>query len=158
MNETQGEGIGPKSDAIYEFAKGLRARGVPISGVGLQMHWWARGSPANISGAPSPADVAANMKRLADLGLQVYITEMDAPVREPATPEKLAAQAQTYRDMLEVCLAASNCKALIVWGIYDGNSAAQDPRFPSYAAPLLFDEAFRPKPAYEALADVLRRR
>jgi endo-1,4-beta-xylanase len=97
------------------------------------------------------------MKRLADLGLEVWITEMDVPVAKPATPEKLAEQAQTYRQMLQVCLAAPNCKALIVWGIYDGDSVAQDPRF-DYAAPLLFDEAFRPKPAYEALAEVLRGR
>ena len=30
--------------------------------------------------------------------------------------------------MLEVCLAAPNCKAFIVFGIYDAESAAQDPR------------------------------
>ena len=59
--------------------------------------------------------------------------------------------------MLEVCLAASNCKALSVFGVYDADPNAQD-LDPGFAAPLLFDEAFRPKPAYEALADVLRRR
>jgi len=47
---------------------------------------------------------------------------------------------------------------LIVFGVYDGDSNAQDPRYPTTAAPVLFDEAFRPKPAYEALADVLRSR
>ena len=46
----------------------------------------------------------------------------------PVTPDKLAAQAQTYRQMLKVCLAAPNCKAFIVFGIYDAESAAQDPR------------------------------
>jgi GH35 family endo-1,4-beta-xylanase len=65
---------------------------------------------------------------------------------------------QLYRQMLGACLAAPNCRALIVFGVYDGDSGAKDLRFPTYAAPLLFDEAFRPKPAYEALAEVLRRR
>jgi GH35 family endo-1,4-beta-xylanase len=34
----------------------------------------------------------------------------------------------------------------------------QDANAQDDAAPLLFDEAFRPKPAYEALAEVLRKR
>ena len=85
------------------------------------------------------------------------------PVLLHAPAEALAklattAQAQSYREMLEVCLAASNCKALVVWGIYDGDSNAQDPRYPGFAAPLLFDESYRPKPAYDAMADVLRKR
>lgn len=143
-----------KSDALYEFVKGMLARGVPINGVGMQTHWGARLAFPTVD----PATVAPNMKRLADLGLEVWVTEMDLPIAKPVTPDKLAAQAQTYRQMLGACLAAPNCKALIVWGIYDGDSMAQDPRFPTYAAPLLFDEAFRPKPAYEALANVLRGR
>ena len=36
--------------------------------------------------------MAANVKRLGDLGLEVYITEMDAAVRKPATSDQLAAQ------------------------------------------------------------------
>lgn len=158
----QGQGSrNVKSDALYDFVKGMLARGVPIHGVGMHTHWGARlATPA-----VDPASVAPNMKRLADLGLQVWITEMDVPIAKPVTPDKLAAQAQTYRQMLETCLAAPNCKAFMVWGVYDGDYAdppalvRQDASAAgTQAAPLLFDEAFRPKPAYEALAEVLRRR
>jgi endo-1,4-beta-xylanase len=150
-----------KSDALYEFVKGMLARGVPIHGVGMQAHWGARlAFPTT-----DPASVAPNMKRLADLGLEVWITEMDLPIVKPVTPDKLAAQTQTYRQMLEVCVAAPNCKALIIFGVDDGNYAlppflAREGVLPQgeWTAPLLFDESFRPKPAYEALAEVLRRR
>jgi len=60
-----------KSNAFYELLKGLRARGVPITAVGMQMHWWKRAWKAGDGGTPSPAAVAQNMKRLADLGLDV---------------------------------------------------------------------------------------
>ena len=149
-----------KAEAQTEFVKGMLARGIPIHGVGMQTHWGARVANPMVD----PASVAPQMKRLADLGLQVWITEMDVPVQSPVTPEKLAAQAQTYRHMLETCLAAPNCKAFIVWGFYDGDYAdppwllRQDANAEGYEAPLLFDEALRPKPAYEALAEVLRRR
>ena len=157
LNEHDAEGFNGKSDALYVFVKGMLARGVPIHGVGMQTHW-------GVAREKFPKQrfdlntVAPNMKRLADLGLEVWITEMDVPVKKPATADQLTAQAQTYRQMMGVCLAASNCKALSVFGVYDGDSAAQDLRFPTYDAPMLFDKAFRPKPAYEALADVLRRR
>jgi endo-1,4-beta-xylanase len=157
---TGGGSVNRKADAQYEFVKGMLARGVPIHGVGMQTHWGARLATPTVD----PATVAPQMKRLADLGLEVWITEMDVPLRKPVTPDKLAAQAQTYRHMLEVCLAAPNCKAFIVWGFYDGDYSdppylvRQDASAEGYAAPLLFDEAFRPKPAYEALAEVLRKR
>ena len=157
FNDVDAEGLNSKSDALYAFVKGMRARGVPIHGVGMQAHWGIRlGIPPR--NPAMVASVAANMKRLADLGLDVYVTEMEVPVRKPATPEKLVAQAQDYRQMLEMCLAASNCKALIVWGVHDGDSNAQDPRFTTYDAPTLLDTAFRPKPAYNALAGGLRGR
>ena len=37
-NDYGGEGLGGKSDRIYELVKKLKADGVPIHGVGLQMH------------------------------------------------------------------------------------------------------------------------
>ena len=154
FNDADAEEMNTKSDALSEYVKGMLARGVPIHGVGMQMHWGVR-KPAT---PRNPGTLAANMKRLGDLGLDVYITEFELPVQKPATRESLAAQAREYREVVEVCLAAPNCKSIITWGVYDGDSNAQDPRFTNYDAPTLFDKSFRPKPAYEAIMDALRRR
>src|SRR5271166_3781802 len=68
-NEAEGEGLNRKSDAIYAMVKDFKVRGVPINGVGLQMH---------ISRLDFDTDsLAANIVRLAALGLQVHITELD---------------------------------------------------------------------------------
>ena len=37
-NEAEAETLGPKSDAIYTMVREFRRRGVPIDGVGFQMH------------------------------------------------------------------------------------------------------------------------
>src|SRR4030081_2460008 len=98
------------------------------------------------------------MKRLADLGLAVYVTEIDVAIKEPVTAQKLADQAQTYRDVLGVCLRAANCKAFMTWGLYDGDSwLLERPQFDGLVAPTLFDASLKPKPAYQALIDELRR-
>ena len=73
-NDYGAEGAGAKSDYVYNMVKGMLARGVPINGVGLQMHT----GPADAS--PSAAQVAANMQRLEALGLNVVISEMDVQI------------------------------------------------------------------------------
>ena len=73
-NDYGGEGLNQKSNRIYDLVQGLRAQGVPIDGVGLQMHITG-------SSPPSTASVASNMQRLASLGLLVNISEMDVRIR-----------------------------------------------------------------------------
>jgi endo-1,4-beta-xylanase len=68
-NEAEGEGLNQKSDAIYAMVKDFKHRGVPIDGIGLQMH---------ISRLDfDTAAIAANIARLTALGVQVHITELD---------------------------------------------------------------------------------
>ena len=144
-NDTHAEGLGRKSDAIHALVQDLLRRGVPIHGVGLQMH-------ISLESAPKPQDVLTNINRLSALGLQVHITEMDVRIKEPVTKEKLDAQARVYRDMLEVCLSAQNCTAFVMWGFTDRYSWI--PRFfRGTRAGLIFDESYQPKPAYNALRD-----
>lgn len=57
-----------KSDRVYDMVASMKAGGLPIAGVGLQMH-------ISVDAYPSPASVAANIKRLGDLGIEVHITE-----------------------------------------------------------------------------------
>jgi endo-1,4-beta-xylanase len=62
---------GAKSTAMYNMVSGLVAAGVPIDGVGLQMH------TGPTDQGPGAADFQANIARYAALGLKVEITEMD---------------------------------------------------------------------------------
>src|SRR5579859_1590693 len=148
-NDYGGEGLGRKSDAIYALVKGMLQRGVPVDGVGLQMH-------ISLDRYPNPQDVLVNMQRLTALGLEVQITEMDVKTQDDARPmaAKLAAQAQLYGEMLHTCLSATRCTAFVMWGFTDAHSW-----IPAYTGhpdyPLIFDAQYRPKPAYFALQQVL---
>ena len=147
-NDYGGEGGGAKSDGIYDLAAGLRWQGAPIHGVGLQMH-------VGIEDAPPVAEVRINMLRLAALGLQTDITEMDVMLKQPSTPAALRAQARIYRDMLQACLAVAQCRGFSTWGATDRYSWIPE-FFPGQGAALLFDEQYRPKPAYRSVRRTLK--
>jgi endo-1,4-beta-xylanase len=146
-NDTGGEGLGAKSDAVYNLVSGLVNRGVPIDGVGLQMH-------VTVAGAPTVAAISSNIKRLGALGLEVHITEMDVRLPIPASAADLAAQATVYQNVLAACQENSNCTALLTWGVSDANSWIPG-AYPGFGAALVFDEQFQPKPARSPLAALL---
>ena len=105
-----------KSDAVYAMAQDFLTRGVPLDGIGFQMH---------ISGI-NYTSLRTNFKRFNDLGLDLHITEMD--VRVPvdangdATPANLDAQAEIYWNVLGVALGQPYFKGFQTWGLYDGDS------------------------------------
>jgi endo-1,4-beta-xylanase len=144
---------------MYETVKSLKAKGVPIDVVGMQMHLLLKySSPI----APKKEDVIAMMKKFADLGVKIYITEFDVDVSKvPGTQEqKWAYQANLYRDMLGACLESGDCTSFATWGISDSLSwiTCTSPgcvNIPN-ADPLMFDKDFNPKPAYFAVQDVLQ--
>jgi len=147
-NDYGTEDMGPKSNGVYELVKGMQGRGIPIDGVGMQFHY-------EVNRLPNLDQVAQNMKRLGDLGLQVHITELDIRIQDPPTQEKLEQQAQNYRDLLNVCLNAPNCTAFIMWGMTDKYSWVPKQN-PGYGSALIFDLYYQPKPAYQALLDALK--
>ena len=145
-NDYGNESINAKSNGIYDLVSGMLVRGIPIHGVGFQLHITLAG--INL------ASFAQNMQRFADLGLEIYITELDVRMQLPVTPEKLATQANVYAEILKACLAQPACRAFQMWGFTDGHSWVPS-SFPGYGAALIFDEAYQPKPAYDALAQGL---
>lgn len=145
VNEYGVEGINPKSDRLYELVKSLRAQGVPIDGVGFQAHLVRMSLPDSFE---------ENLRRFAELGVQIAITEMDVRMPLPATPEKLATQAALYARALRACLELPACQSFTTWGFTD-RLVREDPVFPGEGAALPFDEAYQPKPAYWALRDTL---
>lgn len=151
-NDYGAEDINTKSDYIYAMLKQMLADGVPIHGIGLQMHL------TNDVNYPSASGLAANIKRLADLGLLVIITEMD--VRLPvdaggnASASDLAKQATLYGRVSTACLQSPGCVAIQTWGIGDEHSWVTT-TFPGTGAPLAFDVNFQPKQAYTSLLNPL---
>lgn len=142
-NEYWNEGLGVKSDKTYELVKGLKERGVPIDGVGLQCHF-------RYDSLPDFADMDANIKRLAALGLKVAFTEVDYRVPVPATAEALQKQKEDYAGTLQVCLANPNCGTFMIWGIGDNYSWVPK-SYPGWGNALILDSAYAPKPAYNGL-------
>ena len=61
-----------KREKIYKLVKELKDAGVPIHGVGLQGHWAVN--------EPTREQLDSTIKRFADLGLKVQITELDISV------------------------------------------------------------------------------
>jgi endo-1,4-beta-xylanase len=148
-NDARGEALGEKSDAVYHFLKTMKARGVPIDGVGVELH-------TEVDNPPDSLEVVANFRRLADLGLEIQITEMDISIGDSVgTPARLEAQARIYQSMLGACLAVEACTAFVMWGFTD-RYYWHRPYYETTDAPLIFDREYRPKPAHEALQRVLR--
>jgi len=147
-NDYNADDMGPKSNGVYALVKGMKERGIPIDGVGMQFH-------VELNHLPKLDEVSQNMKRLGELGLQVHITELDIRIKGSPTPELLEQQAQNYRDILNVCLNEPNCTAFIMWGMTDKYSWIPQTR-QGYGSALIFDENYQPKPAYQALLDALK--
>ena len=151
-NEAEAEMVNPKSDAIYAMVRDFRQHGVPIDGVGFQMHI-----------ARMHADVAsisANIGRFTGLGVQVHITEMDVALPIDGTgnprPEDLQRQAEIYRQIAAACLSYPGCTAIQTWGFTDKYSWIGSHSKGTQGAALLFDRNFLPKPAHEALRKALQ--
>jgi len=139
-NDYGAEGAGRKADAVYMLVRNLLDAGVPIHGVGLQMHLRANRPTA-------PADIAVNMSRLRALGLEVRISEMDVAIRHVHAGEPLAVQRTVYHDTLAACVGQPGLTGVTLWGVGDAHTwIRQD-------APLLFDQTYEPKPAYFGARD-----
>jgi endo-1,4-beta-xylanase len=153
-NDNGGEGLNRKSDAIYAMVKDFKLRGVPIDGVGLQMH------------VPQleldTAAIAGNIERLTALGVQVHITELDVSLpldsNGAAAPNDLLRQAEIYRDVVRACLQSPECAAIQTWGFTDKYSWIGSHSHGTRGAALPFDRTYQPKPAYNAMLEEISKK
>jgi endo-1,4-beta-xylanase len=149
-NEAEAEAINAKSDAIYAMVRAFRRDGVPIDGVGFQMH---------VGLLPDIASISQNIARFTALGLQVQITELDVslPVdaNGNASPDDLARQATVYRQIAEACVSHPGCTAIQTWGFTDKYSWIGSHSKHTQGAALLFDRNYHAKPAYAAVRDAI---
>jgi len=147
------------TDSMYNLVKTLKAQGVPIDAVGMQMHLLFPYAPDK-KHPPTKQEVVANMKHFAGLGVDIYVTEFDLNLHEipGGQKKKWAFEAGVYADMLAACLEVPACKGFSLFGISDKNSwyntSVDDLHLPR-TEPLPFDDNYNPKPAYYAMQKVL---
>ncbi len=150
-NEYSIEGPGAKFDAMLNMLKDFVARGVPIHGVGFQMH-------IDTNGYPSSAGLAQNIQKVTALGLQVHFTELDVRIRVSngtASAADLQSQAATYQRVTTVCLQNPGCTAIQTWGFTDKYSWIPG-FFSGFGAALPFDASYQAKPAVGAMIDAMQ--
>jgi endo-1,4-beta-xylanase len=151
-NDYNIEAPGAKFTAVYKMVKDFVTRGVPIHGVGIQMH-------IDTAGYPNSPGLAQNIQQLTSLGLQVHITEMDVKLKTDssgnASAADLQAQAQTYQRILTVCLQNPGCTGFQTWGFTDKYSWIPG-SYPGFGAALPFDVNYEPKPAFNSLISAMQ--
>jgi endo-1,4-beta-xylanase len=150
-NDYNIEAGGQKTANLLSLVDGMRSRGVPITGVGFQMHvtidW------------PSITAIESSMKAIAARGLKVKISELDVSMKSAYTsftPDAATRQQQRYHDIIAAYLRAvpaSQRAGITVWGVWDADSWINQPGSPDW--PLLFDANFQPKPAYQGFRNAL---
>lgn len=149
-NDYRADGMNAKANAIYGMVKSMVERGVPIDGVGLQVHTGTPNAPS------TPDEILQNMQRLAALGLEIVISEMDVHVCDGLTTEQ---QKQYYHDVVAACVKVPKCTAITFWGASDKyswvkdfnetNCAGKDP------SACLWDANWVKKPAYDGVMAAL---
>jgi endo-1,4-beta-xylanase len=147
-NDFGAEGTDAKADGLYRLLADLLDQGVPLHGVGFQMHVTAAGVPAE--------SLARTLQRCASLGLDLYVTEMDVRLPVPPTARTLDAQAAVYRSTLQACLGQPAFKGFQTWGFTDRHSWIPG-TYPGLGAALPLDERYAPKPAYGAIREAFAR-
>jgi endo-1,4-beta-xylanase len=167
-NKVEGCGLMPecrskKADAFYNLLKGMKERGVPVHGAGMQAHFNAAGT--GLSQPPTPRSVKAQIRRLGNLGLRVNLSEMDVRIGKglllPKSMQECA-QRQIYHDIIASALTEPSFDGVWFWGVTDRHSWVYDfyntkqDESNEDPLPLLFDRDYNKKDsAYGAVRDAL---
>jgi endo-1,4-beta-xylanase len=160
----------PKQIRLIES---LRAKSVPIHAVGLQGHY-------EIDTVPFE-QIEKALAAFKAIGIKVVVSELDIdviprgrwwanngaerealakvnPYAEGCPPEILKRQAEQYAKLFAIFKKYSDTIVRVsFWNLHDGQSWLNDFPWKRVNHPLLFDRAGKPKPAFDAVIEELRR-
>jgi len=138
-----------QADLLYSYVAQWVSDGVPVHGVGMQLHL-DEGYP------PVFSMIENDIIRYGALGLKVHFTEVDVRIAIPVTSEKLQHQALMYNELAKLAAKYPDIvTAFVTWGVSDKYSWIPFYSSYTYDSALLFDEYYNVKPAYTLLQDTL---
>ncbi len=138
---------------LLKLVADLKQSGVKLDAVGLQGHLQPQ-YPHD------PGRFNEFLHKLADLGVDIYITEFD--VCDDVFPDDIAARdaavAKTAQQFLEPTLRHPAVKALVAWELVDKYSfyrsmaKSKNPLSTRLPRPLPYDDQYKPKPLWATIA------
>lgn len=137
LNESLVEYYPAKRQELYDLVADMVRRGVPISGVGLEMH--------ETFSPPEPGVITGIVNSYKALGLRVAITEMDVHLAPLPNNGEFQTQGEIYGAIVNEALNAG-VRDISFWGFTDKYAYTWVPG----AKPLMFDAQYNPKPAFFA--------
>jgi endo-1,4-beta-xylanase len=155
INDYDAEEINAKSDALYALVKDMKERGVPVHGIGFQLH-------LNLDTPFNFKSFEKNIRRFIALGMEIHFTEVEVGISGKVTEARLDAQADIYRKLMSLALKYPEVKAFVTWGLTDrhGWSSPLEGEGSQvgvhYGSGLLFYGNYVPKPAYFSVTECLR--
>lgn len=146
INEWGVEEESDRWDSLLSLLTRLKAKGVPVDGVGFQAHVYEESDEIN------PGILSRHIRQLATLGIEAQISELDV------TGVDASWQAGQYASTLETCLSEPNCKSFGIWGVGDmyGSTTKQYSYPPEPGDNLLWDVDYQHKAAYRLAQQVLK--
>ncbi len=117
LNDFNNETENNISNSEYSYIKTAKAKGIPINGIGMQMH-------INAANPPSIGAMVKNMKRFAAIGVPVYITEFDVNLNsvKGSSAYKNKLQAQITYNVVRACIESGSCISFDNFGITNKES------------------------------------
>jgi GH35 family endo-1,4-beta-xylanase len=136
-----------KHKAFYQLVKHMLNTNIPIDAIGIQGHI----SVGTSSWLFENNALSNIVKKFKDLGLEVYITELDVAIGTRTWSDKLAEQQkEDYYNFVKQAITGG-ASQIYIWGIQDG----ADKGFLTKEHPLPWDENLNKKPAYYGIQKAL---
>lgn len=142
-----------KRKAIIDLVEKLQSKGVPVDGIGMQMHISLE--------KPTLDDFEKTLKEFSELGLEIHITELDITVYERRTQsfstisdELLNEQGHRVKDLFTIIdKYKQHITSITFWGLTDEHTWLRWYFVERNDWPLPFDEEQRAKPFYWGMVD-----
>ena len=144
-NDNANEASPAKRNAIIKMVTALKKQGVPIHGLGMQMH--TRLAQPN-------SGITAALKTAAQTGLSVHISELDVRIRPSkysnSTDEKQAEKYWFIFTQYNKLVPKDQQFGITTWNLTD-NDSWLNRSGKSVDWPLLFDRNYQPKNAFKKI-------
>ncbi len=143
-----------KLTAVLSFLGELRKKNIPVHGIGMQMH-------VSLD-SPLIENINRSAAAIEKEGLLVHYSELDVNLGDQpffVSRKKLQRrQQQRIKEIVEgyLQLKPATRFGITLWGVSDNDSWLSDDRIRS--RPLLFDNRYRPKPAFCGFVEGLNKK